>query len=87
MAPHLGALTDAQKVGHQYTLAGTVFAPDVQHLKQESSKEASFKSLFSLGVTVDGCVVLYAVVCLPSYLLTCLSKFGTALGPPRNKAN
>ena len=62
MGPQLGALAMAPKVGYQYTLAGTVLAQDVQHLKQEFLKNTSCKPLFSLGFMVDDGVVLRAVV-------------------------
>ena len=64
MRPQLGALLMAPKVGYQYILAGTVLAPDVQHLKQEFLKNTSCKPLFSLGFVVDDRVVLCAVVTL-----------------------
>ena len=62
MGPQVGALLRAPKIGYQYTIAETVLAPDVQHLKQEFLKNASCKPLFSLGFMVDGGVVLCAVV-------------------------
>ena len=62
MGPQLGALLGAPKLGYQYTLAGTVLAPDVQLLNQESLENTSCKPLFSLGFMVDGGVVLCAVV-------------------------
>ena len=62
MGPQLGALAMAPKVGYQYTLAGTVLAQDVQHLKQEFLKNTSCKPLLSLGFMIDGRAVLCAVV-------------------------
>ena len=62
MGPQVGALLRAPKIGYQYTIAETVLAPDVQHLKQEFLKNASCKPLFSPGFMVDGRVVLCTVV-------------------------
>ena len=62
MGAQLGALLSGPKVGYQYTLAGTVLAPDVLHLKQESLKNASCKTLLSFGFMVDGWVVLRDIV-------------------------
>ena len=41
MGGQLGAMVVAPKLGYQYTLAGSVLAPDVQHLKQEFLNNAS----------------------------------------------
>ena len=84
MGPQVGALLRAPKIGHQYTIAETVLAPNVQHLKQEFLKNASCKPLFSLGFMLDGSVVLCAAatpVMCP--LIPVCSKF--LLGLPAAK--
>ena len=86
MGPQLGALAMAPKVGYQYTLAGTVLAQDVQHLKQEFLKNTSCKPLFSLGFMADGGVLLRAVFApVIRSLVPVYSKF--LVGPPCNNSN